>query len=163
MEINVKYKNDDGDPLTEPALYRRFIGCLIYLTITRPDISYPKCKKQPRISKSSTEAEYRSMSAACSEIVWIRRLMAELHISLDGSTTLHVANTSAIQIATNPVHHENTKHIEVDCHYIRELVVDQVISLRHITSHDQLADLFIKAMTRSRHQFLLSKLMLLDK
>ncbi|XP_060170865.1 uncharacterized mitochondrial protein AtMg00810-like [Lycium barbarum] len=41
MEINVKYKNDDGDPLAEPTLYRRLIGCLIYLTMTRPGISYP--------------------------------------------------------------------------------------------------------------------------
>ncbi|XP_015159969.1 uncharacterized mitochondrial protein AtMg00810-like [Solanum tuberosum] len=239
MEINVMYKNDDGDPLAEPTLYRRLIGCLIYLTITRPDISYPvqvlsqfvtnpcqhhfssllriilyvqstinrglffhstsslnlegytdadwagcpnsrksttgwcmliissliswKCKKQPRISKSSTEVEYRSMSAACSEIVWIYRLMAELHISVDGSTTLHADNTSAIQIATNSVHHETTKHIKVDCQYIQEHVVDQVISIRDIMSHDQLADLFTKVMTRSRHQFLLSKLMLLDK
>ncbi|XP_027769562.1 uncharacterized protein LOC114075259 [Solanum pennellii] len=40
LEINVKYKNDDDDPLAEPTLYRRLIGCLIYLTIIRPDISY---------------------------------------------------------------------------------------------------------------------------
>ncbi|XP_015158617.1 uncharacterized mitochondrial protein AtMg00810-like [Solanum tuberosum] len=41
MEINVKYRNDDDDPLAEPTLYIRLIGCLIYLTITRHDISYP--------------------------------------------------------------------------------------------------------------------------
>ncbi|WMV09849.1 hypothetical protein MTR67_003234 [Solanum verrucosum] len=122
-----------------------------------------KCKKQPRISKSSMEAEYRSMSAGYSEIVWILRLMAELHISVDGSTTLHAVSTTAIQKATNPVHHKNTKHIEVDCHYIGELFVGQVINLQHIMSHDQLANLFTKAITRNRHQFSLSKLMLLDK
>ena len=122
-----------------------------------------KWEKQPRISDSSTYVEYRSISVAFFENVWTRRLMVELHISFDGSTTLHTYNTSSTKIGTNPVHHENTKHIEVDCHYFRELVFYQVISLWYITSHDHLADLFIKAVTRSRHQFLLSKIMFLDK
>ncbi|PHT97665.1 ABC transporter B family member 18 [Capsicum chinense] len=77
-------------------------------------------------------------------------------------TVLHADNTSAIKIATNPVQHENTKHIEVDCHYIRELVADRLITLQHISSHDQLADLFTKAMTRARHNYLSSKLLLCD-
>ncbi|WMV29133.1 hypothetical protein MTR67_022518 [Solanum verrucosum] len=121
-----------------------------------------KCKKQSRTSKSSTEAEYRSMSAACSEIIWLRRLLSKLGIEMKGSTTLYGDNTSAIRIATNPVHHENTNHIDVDCHYIRELVQDRSISLKYISSKDQLADLFTKAMSRSRHNYLLSKLMFCD-
>lgn len=78
------------------------------------------------------------MSAACSKILWIRRLMEKLHIPIDGRTTLHANNNSELKITTNLVHHENTKHIKVDFHYIQKLVVDQVISLRHITSNDQL-------------------------
>ena len=80
------------------------------------------------------------MFAACSEIIWLQRLLSELGIEMKVSITLYGDNTSAIRIATNPVHHENTKHIDVDCHYIRELVEDQSISLKYISSNDQLAD-----------------------
>ncbi|PHT70775.1 hypothetical protein T459_25879 [Capsicum annuum] len=51
---------------------------------------------------------------------------------MEGSTILYGDNTSAIRIATNPMHHENTKHIDVDCHYIRELVEGRSINLRYI-------------------------------
>ena len=73
-----------------------------------------RCKKQDRVSKSSTEAEYRVMSITCSEIVWLCGLLEELRFPQTTSTPLHADNTSAIQIATNPVFHERTKHIEVD-------------------------------------------------
>ncbi|KAM3321698.1 hypothetical protein P3S67_002849 [Capsicum chacoense] len=103
-----------------------------------------------------------SMSAVCSEIIWLQRLLSELGIKIEGSTILYGDNPSAIRIATNPMHHENTKNIDVDCHYIRELVEDRSINLRYISSKDQLVDLFTKAMSRSRHNYLLSKLMLYD-
>ena len=88
-----------------------------------------RCKKQDRVSKSSTEAEYRAMSTSCSEIVWLRGLLEELGFPQTTSTPLHADNTSAIQIATNPVFHEHTKHIEVDCHSIRDTLESRVISL----------------------------------
>lgn len=103
------------------------------------------------------------MPVACSEIAWISRLMKKLHSSIGGSTTLHADNISAIQTTTNLVHYENIKHIEVACYYIQELVVNQVTNHRHITSHDQFTNMFTKIMTRSRDQFILSKLMLHDK
>jgi hypothetical protein len=119
-----------------------------------------RCKKQDRVSKSSTEAEYRAMSTACSEIVWLRGLLAELRFPQTTSTPLHADNTSAIQIATNPVFHEHTKYIEVDCHSIRDTLESQVISLPHISSDLQVVDIFTKAMARQRHQFLVGKLLL---
>ncbi|KAL6321792.1 hypothetical protein AAG906_035485 [Vitis piasezkii] len=73
-----------------------------------------RCKKQDRVSKSSTEVEYRAMSTACSKIIWLRGLLKELGFPRTTSTPLHADNTSAIQIATNHVFHERTKHIEVD-------------------------------------------------
>ena len=121
-----------------------------------------RCKKQDRVSKSSTEAEYHAMSTACSEIVWLRGLLEELGFPQTTSTHLHADNTSAIQIATNPVFHERTKHIEVDCHSIRDTLESQVISLPHISSDLQVADVFTKALTRQQHQFLVGKLLLTD-
>jgi hypothetical protein len=79
-----------------------------------------KSKKQACVSKSSTESEYRAMFAACSKIVWLCGLLAELGFSQSDFTPLHADNTSAIQIVANPIYHERTKHIEVDYHSIRK-------------------------------------------
>lgn len=100
------------------------------------------------------------MSAACSEITWLRRLLAELGFPLSTSTPLHADNTSAIKLAGNPVFHERTKHIEIDCHYIRDALDQQFISLPYISSRDQIADIFTKALPSARQAFLLDKLML---
>ncbi|BFG20903.1 hypothetical protein CerSpe_071770 [Prunus speciosa] len=234
MELNVKYRRDEGELLEDPTSYRKLVGSLIYLTITRPDISYAvhtvskfmqaprhlhlsavrriiryilgtptrglffpsdsslqlqaysdadwagcpdtrksttgwcmflggaliswKCKKQDNVSKSSTEAKYRAMSAACSEIIWLRGLLTELSFSPVHPTPLHADNTSAIQIAANPVYHERTKHIEVDCHSIREAYYHHVITLPHISTTLQIADIFTKSMPRQRHHFLVRKI-----
>ena len=121
-----------------------------------------KCKKQNYLSKSSTEAEYCTMSAACSEIIRLCDLLTELGFSKIQPTPLHADNTSAIQIAANPVYHECTKHIEVDCHSIREAYDHHVITLPHISTTLQIADIFTKSMTCQRHNFLVGKLMLVD-
>ncbi|PHU28911.1 hypothetical protein BC332_01004 [Capsicum chinense] len=102
------------------------------------------------------------MSTAFSEIVWLHGLLAEIGFSQSNLTPLHADNTSAIQIATNPVYHERTKHIEVDCHYTQEAVDKGVITLPHVSSDLQIADAFTKSMAQQRHQFLIGKLMLLD-
>jgi hypothetical protein len=122
-----------------------------------------KSKKQARVSKSSIESEYQAMFAACSEILWLHGLLAELGFSQSDTTPLQADNTSAIQIAANPVYHERTKHIEVDCHSIREAMDNRVISLPHVSTDLQIADVFTKAMIRQCHQFLMGKLMLLDR
>ncbi|KAL6316671.1 hypothetical protein AAG906_019584 [Vitis piasezkii] len=88
--------------------------------------------------------------------------VGELRFPQTTSTPLHVDNTSAIQIATNPLFHERTKHIEVDCHSIRDTLESRVISLPHISSDLQVADIFTKALTRQRHLFLVGKLLLVD-
>ncbi|RVW80788.1 Retrovirus-related Pol polyprotein from transposon RE1 [Vitis vinifera] len=194
MEVNVKYRKDEGDLLDDPTLYRRLVRSLIYLTIARLDIFYVvhqvsqfmtsprhlhlvavRCiirylrgsltrglffptdsslqlvaysdANWDRVSKSSTEVEYRAMSTACSEIVWLRGLLEEFGFP-QTTTPLHADNTSAIQIATNPVFHERTKHIEVDCHSIQDTLESQMISLPHISSNLQVADIFTKALTR---------------
>ena len=101
------------------------------------------------------------MSLACSEIIWLRGLLAELDFSMTDPTPLHADNTSAIQITANPVFHERTKHIEVDCHSICEAYDARVITLPHVSTDLQIVDIFTKALTRYRHSFLNSKSMLI--
>lgn len=100
------------------------------------------------------------MSSTSSEVVWLRRPLCELGVPATGPTPLNASNTSAIQIANNPIFHEHTKHIEVDCHFIRQHVLMGVLHLTHVSSQDQLADLFTKAVPRPRNDFLTTKLML---
>ena len=102
------------------------------------------------------------MSATCSKIVWLRGLLSELGFPPTNPTLLHGDNTSAIQIVANPVYHERTKHIEVDCHYIREAFTQGVITLPCLTTDLQIANVFTKALTCQRHKFLSRKLMLID-
>lgn len=101
------------------------------------------------------------MSSASNEIIWLRRLLREFGVFLNGPTPLHANNTSAISIAKNMIFHERTKHIEVDCHFIRQCVVKGTIQLPQVSSEHQLADLFTKAMPKSSHDYFSSKLLLL--
>ena len=107
-----------------------------------------KCKKQERVSKSSTKAEYQAMSLACSEILWLCGFLFDLGFAQSTPTPLHADNTSAIYITENPVLHERTKHIEVDCHFIRDEYVRNVINLPHISKELQLANIFTQGLPK---------------
>jgi hypothetical protein len=89
--------------------------------------------------------------------------LGELNVPQFTPTPLHADNTSAIQIMANPLFHECTKHIEVDCHSILESFARQEITLPHISTEHQTADIFTKALSRPRHHFLIDKLMLFDR
>jgi hypothetical protein len=81
-------------------------------------------KKQHVVSHSSTEAEYRAMALATLELYWLCMLFQELQVSLPSPPTIWCDNSGALSIASNPVSHAHTKHIEVDIHFIREKVTD---------------------------------------
>ena len=117
-----------------------------------------KSKKQSTVSKSSSEAEYRAMSSAASEVAWVVRLLADLQIHSLQPVTLHCDNQSAIHIAKNPIFHERTKHIEVDCHFTRDKVLEGLIQLTYLPTSSQLADVLTKILPSSQHNTLISKL-----
>ena len=220
--------------MQDVSAYRRLIGRLIYLTITRPELSYPvhilaqfmstprenhwhaalkvvrylkgtcgqglllsassdlslqsfcdadwascpttrqsltgfcvliggslvswKCKKQQVVSRSSAEAEYRSLADTCCELTWIVSLLHELHFKRITPITLYCDNKSALHIASNPVFHERTKHIEIDCHLVRQKLQQGLIAPQHIPTREQPADLFTKSLCSMQLQYFLSKL-----
>ena len=103
-----------------------------------------KSKKQNVVARSSAEAEYRAMTLATCELVWLKQLLQEL---LDVTQmTLICDNQVALHINSNPVFHERTKHIEIDCHFIREKILSGDIKTEFVNSSDQLTDIFTKSL-----------------
>ncbi|KAM1630317.1 hypothetical protein ACFX2K_018465 [Malus domestica] len=228
MEPNAKMCAHEGKDLEDATMYRQLVGSLIYLTLTRPDISYavgvmsrymqnPKkphleavrrilryvkstidygllykkgedcklvgycdadyagdhdtrrsttgyvfklgsetiswcSKRQPTVSLSTTEAEYRAAAMAAQENAWLVQLMSDLHQPVDYSVPLYCDNQSAIRLAENPVFHARTKHVEVHYHFIREKVLQEDIEMRQINTDDQIADLFTKGLITGKFE-----------
>lgn len=117
-----------------------------------------KSKKQNTISRSSAEAEYRSLAAVTSEIVWLTQLLTELRVSVTSPALIFCDNTVAIHIASNPVFHEHTKHIKIYYHFIRDKIIKGAAKLLPIQTHMQLADIFTKSLSKLPFQTLLSKM-----
>ncbi|XP_019256320.1 PREDICTED: uncharacterized protein LOC109234707 [Nicotiana attenuata] len=117
-----------------------------------------KAKKQSTISRSSAEAEYMSMAHIVAELTWLRGLLKELTVDIKEPMKLFCDNKAALQIAANPSYHERTKHIEIDCHFIRVKIQEGLIKTEHIGSNDQPADILTKALGHQQNAFLVSKL-----
>ncbi|PKU70877.1 Retrovirus-related Pol polyprotein from transposon TNT 1-94 [Dendrobium catenatum] len=129
-----------------------------FCTFLGPNLISWTVKKQATVAKSSTEAEYRSLSAAASDVLWLRRLTAELDMPQSSPTTIYCDNTSAMAIAKNLVFHGRTKHIEIDYHFIRQQISSGNIQLAHISSKDQIADILTKPFSIARFHELRNKL-----
>ncbi|CAM8902530.1 unnamed protein product [Rhodiola kirilowii] len=117
-----------------------------------------KTKKQAVVSRSSAESEYRAMAAACSKVTWLVCLLSDLRIQVPTPVTLYCDNQSAIHISQNPIFHEQTKQVEIDCHFIRQHINSGLLNPTAINTNEQPADIFTKALPQDQLQYLVSKL-----
>ncbi|RVX13764.1 Retrovirus-related Pol polyprotein from transposon TNT 1-94 [Vitis vinifera] len=173
MDTTVKLEESDGSAPVDKGRYQRLVGKLIYLSHTRPDIGFSvsvvsqfmnnptekhmtavirilrylkmtpgkgycsfvwgnlvtwRSKKQSVVARSSAEAEFRAMAQA------------------------------AISIAKNPVHHDRTKHVEIDRHFIKEKIEEGVFKVSYTPTNCQTADILTKALARVNFEDLTEKL-----
>ena len=117
-----------------------------------------KSKKQTTVSKSSAESEYRAIAAATSELLWLQQLLVDFGITQTSKAVLFCDNRAAIHIASHPAFHERTKHIEVDCHFVRHHLQRGVLKLLPVRSRQQIADLFTKPLPAPSLRFLMGKM-----
>ncbi|KAL0325088.1 UNVERIFIED_CONTAM: Retrovirus-related Pol polyprotein from transposon RE1 [Sesamum radiatum] len=114
-----------------------------------------KTKKQNTISRSSTEAEYRAMATTVCELLWITCILKDFQVPLTTPVPFWCDNQAALHITANPVFYERTKHLDIDCHIVRDQYKAGFISPGYIAGHLQPADAFteilpVAAFTQSR-------------
>jgi len=103
-------------------------------------------KRQPTLSRSHAEVEYRGVANVVSESCWIRNLLLELHCPITTATLVYCDNVSPVYLSGNPVQHQRTKHIEMDIHFVREKVARGQVRVLHVPSCYQIADIFTKGL-----------------
>jgi len=115
-------------------------------------------KRQNTVSRSSAEAEYRAVADGVAKATWLRQLLHEFHTPLRRAklvsplrraTLVYCDNISAVYMSSNPVHHQRSKHIEIDLHFVRERVSVGDLRVLYVPTSSQYADIFTKGLPSS--------------
>lgn len=122
-----------------------------------------KAKKQNTVSRSSGEAECRAMAMATCDIVWAVALLKDFGIATKKVVPLYCDNQSAIHICSNPMFHEREKHVEIDCHTLRDKYLEGMTKLLHIRNNLQLTEIFTKPLGITAFRFILDKMNFMSK
>ena len=106
-------------------------------------------KRQPTVSQSRSEVEYKGVANVVAELCWIRNLLLELDCPLNKASIVYCDNISSVYLTQNPVKHQRMKHIELDIHFVREKVALGEVKVLHVPSSLQFTDVFTKGLPRS--------------
>ena len=120
-------------------------------------------KKQRAVARSSTEVEYRALANVASETIWLSTLFKELVFPIPDPPLLLCDNLGATHLNFNPMNHSHMKHIQIDLHFVRDLVQQGRLQVRHVHTQDQLADLLTKPLSKQRMTVLRNKIGLADE
>nr|GEU54710.1 copia protein [Tanacetum cinerariifolium] len=154
-----------GDPMPAVQTRGNHTGCLDIRKSTSGRIQFLgsdklvswSSKKQDYTLMSLAEAEYVSLSACCTQVLWMRTHLTDYGFHFD-KIPMYCDSKAAIAISCNPVQHSRTKHINVRYHFIKEQVEKGIVELFFVETEYQLADLFTKALPEDRLKYLVRRL-----
>lgn len=109
-------------------------------------------KRQAVVALSTTEAEYMAATHACKEAIWLKRLCLDIGIK-QGIVTVYCDSQSAISLAKNPTFHAQTKHIDVQYHFVRDMVEDGRVKLVKVDTLMNVTDALTKAMSTEKFRW----------
>ncbi|KAM6581186.1 hypothetical protein CsatA_004960 [Cannabis sativa] len=102
------------------------------------------------------------MVHATCELTWLTLSLQDFAVPIKTPSILYCDNTAAINIAENPIFHERTKHVEIDCHTVREKVNNGILQMNHVSSQNNLADILTKPLFPQQFHSIMSKLVVKD-
>lgn len=149
----------DADWAGNPVDRRSTSG---YFTFVGGNLVTWKSKKQKVVALSSAEAEFQRIARGLTEVLWLRKLLAEIGFPVKGTCRINCDNKAAISISENPVQHDRTKHVEIDRHFIKEKLDTGAVVFPFVKSEDQHADILTKAITGKAFEHVLNKLNVCD-
>ena len=135
----------DADYAGDTDTRRSTTGCVVMLN--GGPVTWGS-RQQQCVSLSTTEAEYVAACETTRQVVWLRNLFQYIGLVQKTATVLFCDNQGAIHLRKNPENHKRTKHIEVQYHYVRKSQSDGIISVQYVSTKNQLADVFTKALPR---------------
>lgn len=119
-------------------------------------------KKQKVVARFSMGVEYHALANAASKTMWLLALFKELGFPLTAPPLLLCDNLGTTHLSFNPIQHSRMKHIQIDLHFVRDLVQKGILNVRHVHTKDQLVDLLTKSLSKQRIESLRIRLGLAD-